>query len=177
MHLCSTNYPRPARKGQHKPKRREQKDTLSSSRVRRLFDGDPQMTENGRRPHSKGNHTGDFRLAAASNEAFCNKSVSSPTMNKYLKDGASFWKETEENAFCLSLWCYIRDQAKAWLSSPAPHCANLAPGRLMGWLQRTNSRSKRTHGIGREGERYLFLVACAAARLLSLSPPHIIFMT
>ena len=99
------------------------------------------------------------------------------TMNKYLKDGASFWKETEENAFCLSLWCYIRDQAKAWLSSPAPHCANLAPGRLMGWLQITNSRSKRTHGIGREGERYLFLVACAAARLLSLSPPHRIFMT
>ena len=65
-------------------------DTLSSSRVRRLFDGDPQMTENGRRPHSKGNHTDDFRLAAASNEAFCNKSVSSPTMNKYLKDSASF---------------------------------------------------------------------------------------
>ena len=107
----------------------------------------------------------------------CKKCVSSPTMNKYLKDGASFWKETEENAFCLSLWCYIRDQAKAWLSSPAPHCANLAPGRLMGWLQRTNSRSKRTHGIGREGERYLFLVACAAARLLSLSPQHRILMT
>jgi len=90
-------------------------------------------------------------------------------MNKYLKDGASFWEETEDNAFCLSLWCYIRDQAKAWLSWPAPHCANLAPGRLMGWLQRINSRSKRTNGIGREGERYLFLVACAAARLLSLS--------
>ena len=106
-----------------------------------------------------------------------NKCVSSPTMNKYLKDGASFWEETEDNAFCLSLWCYIRDQAKAWLSWPAPHCANLAPGRLMGWLQITNSRSKRTHGIGREGERYLFLVACAAARLLSLSPPHRIFMT
>ena len=31
MHLCSTNCPRPVRKGQHKPKECEQKDTLSSS--------------------------------------------------------------------------------------------------------------------------------------------------
>src|SRR6185437_7053481 len=44
----------------------EQEDTLSSSWARRLFDGDPQMEENGRRPHCEGNRTGDFRLAGAS---------------------------------------------------------------------------------------------------------------
>ena len=38
----------------------EQEDTLSSSWARRLFNGDPQMVENGRRPHCEGNRTDDF---------------------------------------------------------------------------------------------------------------------
>ena len=44
----------------------ERKEALSSSWARRLFVGNPEMAENGRRPHCKGNRTCDFQLAAAS---------------------------------------------------------------------------------------------------------------
>ena len=43
------------------------KEALSSSWARRLFVGDLEMAKNGRGPHCKGNRTGDFQLAAASN--------------------------------------------------------------------------------------------------------------
>ena len=65
--ICAVQTVRDQREKDNTSQReREQEDILSSSWARRLFDGDPQMAENGRRPHCKGNRTGNFRLAAAS---------------------------------------------------------------------------------------------------------------
>ena len=61
----------------------KQEGTLSSSWARRLFDGDPQMAENGRRPHCKGNHTGDFRLATVS-KAFLLRSWRLPKLGRWI---------------------------------------------------------------------------------------------
>jgi hypothetical protein len=44
----------------------EQEEALPLPWPRRLFFGDSEMVEDGRRPNGKRNHTGDFQLAIAS---------------------------------------------------------------------------------------------------------------
>jgi len=61
----------------------ERKEALSSSWARRLFVGDPEMEENGRRPHCKGNRTGDFQLAAVS-EVFLLRSWRLPKLGRWI---------------------------------------------------------------------------------------------
>ena len=82
--ICAVQTVRDQReKDSTSQREREQEDTLSSSWARRLFDGDPQMAENGRRPHCKGNRTDDFRLAAVS-KAFLLRSWRLPKPGRWL---------------------------------------------------------------------------------------------